>query len=117
MMVARWSWVEGSRRAGKGAGIMSAATPVSLAARERLRDHQAAAAKAVAAHSASLVRLDGVIARRAQVVAEQDVLLAAANAQVTAAVVAAAQVMGTDVAASVLDLSKSEVRRMGKDID
>jgi hypothetical protein len=89
-------------------------TPVSLAARQRLRDHQAAAAKVVAAHSASLVRLEAAMSRQAQVMAEQDALVAAANAQVTAAVVAAVQVLGVEVAATVLDLTKAEVRRMTK---
>jgi hypothetical protein len=91
---------------------MALTTPVSLLARERLRNHQAAAAKAVAVHSAAQGRLDAAVSRRAQVVAEQDALVARANAQVTAAVVAVAQVMGADVAASVLDLSKAEVRTM-----
>lgn len=89
-------------------------TPVSLEARERLRDHQAAAAKAIAVYSASLSRLDTLNSRRVKVVAEQDALVASANAEVTAAVVAVARVMGADVAASVLDLSKTEVRRMTK---
>ena len=90
-------------------------TPVSLAAHERLRNHQAAAAKAIAVYSDSLSRLDAAIFRRAKVVAEQDALVAAANAEVAAAVVGAVQVMGADLTASVLDLSKAEVRRMTKD--
>ena len=40
-------------------GPMSSKAPVSLAARERLRDHQAAAAKVVGAHSAALVSTQG----------------------------------------------------------
>jgi hypothetical protein len=102
---------------GEGRTHMARTTPTSLAARERLRDHQAAAAKAVAVHWASLARLEAAVSRRAQALAEQDALVAAANAQVTAAVVAAAQVMGIDVVASVLDLSKAEVRRMTKDTE
>jgi hypothetical protein len=90
-------------------------TPVSLAARERLRNHQAAAAKAIAVYSASLSRLDTAISRRAKVAAEQDALVAAANAEVAAAVVGAAKAMGADLAASMLDLTKAEVRRMTKD--
>jgi len=96
---------------------MSSTTPVSLAARERLRDHQAAAAKATAVYSSSLSRLDAVMSRRSKVVAEQDALVTAATAKVAAAVVAAARVMGEDVAASVLDISKAEVRRMTKETD
>jgi hypothetical protein len=93
---------------------MSSKVPVSLAARERLRDHQAAAARAVGAHGAALARLDGVVARRVEVLAVQDALVAAAHAEVAAAVVAAVQVMGVDVAATLLDLSKAEVRRLTK---
>ena len=93
---------------------MPSKAPVSLAARERLRDHQAAAAKAVGAHSAALTRLDAVMSRRAEVLAAQDCLVAAANAEVAAAIVTAAQVMGVDVAATLLDLTKAEVRRVIK---
>jgi hypothetical protein len=93
---------------------MPSKAPVSLAARERLRDHQAATAKAVGAHSAALARLDAVRSRRAEGLAAQDCLVAAANAEGAAAVVTAAQVMGVDVAATLLDLTKAEVRRVIK---
>ncbi len=93
---------------------MSSKAPVSMAARERLRDHQAAAAKAVGAHSAALARLEAVISRRAEVLAAQDCLVAAASAEVDAAVVTTAKVMGADVAATLLDVSKGEVRRVTK---
>jgi hypothetical protein len=43
---------------------MHSATLISLAARERLWDHQATTAKAVATFSAKLSRLDVVRARR-----------------------------------------------------
>jgi saccharopine dehydrogenase-like NADP-dependent oxidoreductase len=79
-----------------------------------LRDHQAAAAKAVGAHGVAMARLDVAVRRRAEVLAGQDALIAAANAEVTAAVVRVAQIMGVDVAASLLDLTKAEVRRMAK---
>jgi hypothetical protein len=48
---------------------------VPLLARERLRDHQATAAKAIATHSAAMARLDTLISRRADVLAAQDALL------------------------------------------
>ena len=96
-------------------GPMSSKAPVSMAARERLRDHQAAAAKAVGAHSAALARLEAVTSRRAEVLAAQDGLVAAASAEVAAAVVSAAKVMGADVAATLLDVSKAEVRRVTKE--
>lgn len=91
---------------------MPPTTPVSLAARERLRDHQAAAAKVAAAHSTALARLDAATSRRSKVVAREDVLVAAAAAKVAAAVVETARVMGTEVAAGILDMSKAEVRRI-----
>jgi hypothetical protein len=93
---------------------MPSKAPVSLAARERLRDHQAAAAKAVTAHSAAQARLEAVIYRRAEALAAQDCLVAAANAEVAAALVMAANVMGVDVAAALLDVSKAEVHRARK---
>lgn len=91
---------------------MPSSTPISLAARERLRNHQAATAKAVAVHAAALARLATATTRRAEVVAKQDALVAAAAAEVAAAVAEAARIMGTDVASAVLDLSKTEVRRI-----
>jgi hypothetical protein len=93
---------------------MSSKAPVSLAARERLRDHQAAAAKAFGAHSAALARLKAVTSRRSEVLAAQDCLVAAANAEVAVAVVTAAKVMGADEAAALLDVSKAEARRATK---
>lgn len=91
--------------------LMPSATPISLAARERLRDHQAATAKVVAFHAAALARLDTATTRRAAVVAKQDALVAAAATEVDTAIAEAAKVMGIEVAAAVLNLSKSEVRR------
>ena len=90
---------------------MPSKSPVSLAARERLRNHQAAAARVVAAHIAARVRLEAVICRRTEVLAAQDRLVAAVNAEVEAALVTAANVMGVDVAATLLDVSKAEVHR------
>lgn len=87
-------------------------TPVSLAARERLREHHSAAAKAVAKHSTALVHLDTVAARRQKLVAQQDALVTTAQNQVDAAVAEAANIMGIEVAAAVLNLSKSEVQRL-----
>jgi hypothetical protein len=48
------------------------------------------------------------------VLVAQDGLVAAANAEVAAAVVTAAKLMGADVAATLLDVSKVEVRRAKK---
>ena len=94
---------------------VGSSTPVSLAARDRLRNHQVAAAKAVASHSASKARLDIVRARRAKVIEKQDALVEAASAEVEAAIAGVARTMGVDVAAEVLGLTKAEVRRVAKD--
>lgn len=99
---------------------MPSATPISLTARERLRNHQAVTAKAVAAHSTALARLDAATTRRAAAVTRQDAIVAAANAEVTAAIAEAARVMGADAAAAVLDLSKAEfaaASKMHSDLD
>jgi ABC-type methionine transport system permease subunit len=93
---------------------MSSASPISLAARERLRDHQAVTAKAVGGYAAALARLETAAFRRAEVVGRQDVLVAIAVAEVATAIVEAARVMGADVAATVLDLRKTEVHRILK---
>jgi hypothetical protein len=94
---------------------VASSRPVSLVARERLRDHQAAAAKAVATHAASTARLDAVLSRRAKVIERQDILVEAATVDLEAAVAAVARAMGVDVAAEVLGLNKAEVRRIAKD--
>ena len=92
-------------------------TPRSQAARERLRDHQSAATKVLATHSAALGRLEGAMSRRAEVVAAQDALVGAATKDVCTAVAAVTQVVGIDVAAEVLGLTKVEVRRTIRDAE
>ncbi len=94
---------------------MASATPISRAARERLREHHATATKAIAGHAAALARLDAVTSRRAEIVGRQDDLVADAVTEVAHAVAEAARVMGVDVAAAVLALSKAEVRRLSKE--
>jgi hypothetical protein len=94
---------------------MAPTTPVSLLARQRLREHQAAGVKALANHSAALARLDAVISRRDKVVGDQDTLVATANADVITAVSAVVQIMGVTVAADILGLSATHVRRITKD--
>ena len=94
---------------------VASSRPVPLSARERLRDHQAAAAKAVATHATSTARLHAVLSRRAKVIERQDALVEAAKSDVEAAVAAVARAMGIDVAAEVLGLNKAEVRRIAKE--
>jgi hypothetical protein len=56
---------------------MPSATPANLAARERLRDHQTTAARAVAALSAAVAGLDATSTHRNKLVAAQDSFVAA----------------------------------------
>ena len=56
---------------------MPSATPANLAARERLRDHQTTAARAVAALSAAVAGLDATSTHRNKFVAAQDSFVAA----------------------------------------
>ena len=93
---------------------MPSVTPISLAARERLRERHAAAVKVVAVHAAAIARLCAATSRRAEVVARHDALVADAETEVARAVGEAARVMGIDVAAAVLGVSKAEVRRVSK---
>jgi ABC-type methionine transport system permease subunit len=76
-----------------------------------LRAHHAEAGKAIAAYGTRLARLDGAVARRAEVLAAQDQLVAAAQDELDGAVVEAAKALGVDVAAALLDLTVPEVRR------
>ena len=91
--------------------------PVPLSARERLRDHQAAAAKAVASHAVSTARLHAVLSRSRQGDRRKAGRPSwkAATAEVEAAIAAVARAIGVDVAAEVLGLNKAEVRRIAKD--
>jgi hypothetical protein len=95
--------------------LVASSRRVSLGARDRLRDHHAAAAKAVATHATATAHLDAVLSRRAKVIAKQDTLVDAAKVDVEAAVAAVARATGVDVAAEVLGLSRAEVRRIAKD--
>lgn len=91
---------------------MPSSNPISLAARERLREHQATTARSVAAYSAALARLQAAVHRRTEVVAQHDALVAATTAEAEAAGAEVACLMGVDAAVTVLDLSKGEVRRI-----
>lgn len=90
---------------------MSTTHPVSAAARQRAREHQRATTKAVATVEAAAAREEAAQAKRGEVLASQDVLVAAAQADLSAAIAALSAVVGVDVAADLLDLPKAEVRR------
>lgn len=62
--------------------------------------------------SATPISLAAAVVRRDAAVSKQDVLVAAATAEVAALVAEAARAKGADGAATVLDLSKTEVRRV-----
>jgi hypothetical protein len=93
---------------------MARQTPVSAEARQRLREHQSTAKKVVVVYTSALHRLDLARDRRAKVVTEQDAVVTGATNRVEEAIASAAGVLGAEVAASVLGLSTTEVRRVAK---
>jgi hypothetical protein len=84
---------------------------ISIEARERLRAQQEAEAKAVAAHGAAVGRLAATTARRAEVIAGQDELIAHAEGHVAVAAAEVIQVSGLDRAAVILGVPKGSLRR------
>ncbi|MDQ2729990.1 MAG: hypothetical protein M3Y91_19535 [Actinomycetota bacterium] len=90
---------------------MSVNHPVSASARQRAREHQRATTKAVATVEAASGRQKAAQGKRAEVLAAQDGLVAAAQADLFAAIAGLSAVVGVEVAAGLLDLPKAEVRR------
>jgi len=82
--------------------------------RDEVRDAQRALATLDAAHRRAVARLDQALARRGEVLAEQDRQVAAAQAGVEAAIADMARQLSADLAASVLGLDVAEVRRLAK---
>ncbi len=91
--------------------------PVSLAARERLREHQGATSKAVAAYGVARTKLDAVVNRRIEVLRQQDALVAAAADRVREAILDVIRFVGLDSAAVIPGMPKSEIRRATKKVD
>lgn len=80
-------------------------------ARERLRGQQEAEAKAVAAYGAAEAKLEATVARRADVLAAQDELVAAAESDVAESAVRLVEVSGFDRAVLILGTPKGTFRR------
>jgi hypothetical protein len=87
---------------------------VTMPLRPEVRDAQRTLAALDAAHSRAVARLNQALARRAEVVAELDRQVAAAQAGVQEAVVAMAGEVSVELTAHVLDLDVTEVRRLVK---
>ncbi len=85
--------------------------PVSASARQRAREHQRATTKAVASVEAAVARKEAAQTKRAEALARHDSLVAAAQADLSATIAGLSAVVGVDVAAGLLDMSKAEVRR------
>lgn len=84
---------------------------ISLEARERLRTQQAAEVKAVSAHTVACARLEGVLGKRAETLAAQDVAVVAAETDVAVAAAGVVAVSGFARAAALLGATPSSLRR------
>jgi hypothetical protein len=82
--------------------------------RPEVRDAQRTLATLDAAHRRAVARLNQVLARRADLISEQDRHVAAAQAQVDKAVVAMASEVSVELTAHLLDLDAADVRRLVK---
>ena len=84
---------------------------ISLEARERLRTQQAAEVKAVSAHAVACTRLEGVLGKRAELLAAQDLAVTSAEADVAVAAAGVVAVSGFARAAALLGSSPASLRR------
>ena len=84
---------------------------ISLEARERLRAQQAEEAKAVSAHSVARSRLESILERRAELLASQDLVVAAAEQEVAMAAAGVVAVSGFARAAAILGATPASLRR------
>jgi hypothetical protein len=82
--------------------------------RPEVRDAQRTLATLDAAHRRAVARLNQVLARRAELIAEQDRHVAAAQAEVDKAVMAMASEVSVELTAHLLDLDVADVRRLVK---
>jgi hypothetical protein len=82
--------------------------------RPEVRDAQRTLATLDAAHRRAVARLNQVLARRAELIAEQDRHVAAAQAEVDNAVVDMANEVSVELTAHLLDLDVADVRRLVK---
>lgn len=82
--------------------------------RPEVRDAQRTLAALDAAHSRAVGRLNQVLARRAELIAEQDRQVAAAQTEVDQAVAAMAGEVSIELTAHLLELDVADVRRLVK---
>jgi hypothetical protein len=85
-----------------------------MSVRGTVRDAQRRLAVLDAAHNRALAKLDQAAARRAEVLAEHDRMIAVAEAEVERAVADMAAEIGADLTANLLDLDVVAVRRLAK---
>lgn len=85
-----------------------------MAVRDQVRDAQRTLARLDAAHMRARAKLAQALARRSEVVADQDRLVAAVEAEVNASVAAMATAVGPDLAADLLGIDPATVRRVTK---
>jgi hypothetical protein len=86
----------------------------SVVVRESVRDVKRRLADLDAQHARAVAKLDRASARRAELVAEQDRLVAVAQEDVDRTVGAMAEELGTQLTANVLGLDPVKVRRLVK---
>jgi hypothetical protein len=82
--------------------------------RPEVREAQRTLASLDAAHRRAVARLNQTLGRRAELIAEQDRDVAAAQAEVDKAVVAMANEVSAELTAHLLDLDAADVRRLVK---
>ena len=82
--------------------------------RDQVRRTQLTLAALDAAHMRATTRLDQARARRAEVLAEADLAVSAAQEGVAAAVVNMATAVGVELTAQILGVDAAEVRRIAK---
>jgi hypothetical protein len=82
-----------------------------LKVRSTVKEYQRRLTQLDADHSRAQDRLEVVRRKRAEVIAEQDRLVTAAEQQVNAAIAAMAEEVGPEVTAALLDIDPADVRR------
>lgn len=81
---------------------------------EAVKDYQRRMAQLAAAHSKALERLEAMLARRAEALAEHDRRVAEAGTEVRGAIASMAVEVGPELTANVLGLDPIVVRRLAK---
>lgn len=85
-----------------------------MSVRPEVRDAQRLLANLAAAHDHAAARYSLAVARRAEMLGEQDHLVSAAQAALERSVADMAHLVSVELAARLFDLDLAEVRRMAK---